>query len=107
MNYFGNSIKKSIRETYSDIQRVFTKRTLFFPLFVAALFLPKATLASDSVQTITFASGSDWSVFSADPGPAANSQGRSYLGDAQKVCASNQPFPCPNGSVDYGWPFLS
>lgn len=63
--------------------------------------------ASARSVTVTFASGRAWSVFSQDPGPAANGQGngRGFVGSAQAVCL-NQSVPpnCPADAVIYGDP---
>ena len=63
--------------------------------------------ASASSVTVTFASGPAWSVFSQDPGPAANGQGNGlgFVGSAQAVCL-NQSVPpnCPADAVIYGYP---
>ena len=71
---------------------------------VSAVITPGASARS---VTVTFASGPAWSVFSQDPGPAANGQGNGlgFAGSAQAVCP-NQSYPpsCPANAVIYGFP---
>src|SRR5438067_5574931 len=62
--------------------------------------------AAGAVTTIPFASGTDWTSFTADPGTTPFLQTPDVLGQAQLVCMSAfAPPGCPTGATVYNSPF--
>jgi hypothetical protein len=87
-------------------------RTTLARLFVIALALAGATGiftvgAAGAATTVPFASGTDWSTFTADPGSTPFLQTPNVLGPAQLVCMSAMAPPsCPSGATIYNSPFF-
>jgi hypothetical protein len=86
-------------------------RTKIATAFVTAFAVLAATgtIASANASagtTVPFASGTDWTVFSADPGSTPFLQTPNVLGQAQAVCMSGvAPPTCPAGATVYDSPF--
>jgi hypothetical protein len=76
-------------------------------LSVAAAFGTLAVATASAGTTIQFASGADWTSFSADPGSTPFLETASVLGDAQRVCMSEiAPPTCASGATIYHSPFF-
>lgn len=77
-------------------------------LSVAAAFgtFAVATATATTTTTVPFASGSDWTAYSADPGTTPFLQTPAVLGSAQRVCMSEiAPPSCAPGATIYHSPF--
>ena len=75
-------------------------------LTLCGVALPSTVALASSrpaFRVMTFASGTGWETFAADPGARAADRRPRSLGAAQNVCLTESaPSPCPAGALIYG-----
>src|SRR5438552_1661225 len=73
-----------------------------FSIREAAAIVPAPSVTAPGCR-VSFASGSDWTVYAADPTAPGTIAG-APLGHAQPVCLGSSSRGCPTGALIYGHP---